>query len=170
MQKTTNLLNSFDPSLDFWFENPQLKILFSKENKDNVPSHIMWALFLYCHPDSKFIDEDEKNRSKLIREDYLQDPTFNFKDYSSTINKILDSLPSKAARMLVSWKKKLEEREDLISNIEYTLDTFEMVDKLLANSSKLWDQYEAVEKKYLSEKEHRVQGEIEESLLEQRKF
>lgn len=70
------LLNSFDPSQDFWTSNPQLRILF-KDQLDISSSHF-WALFLYAHPDSKFYNESPEDRKALIFKDYLaEDPKFS---------------------------------------------------------------------------------------------
>ena len=47
-------------------------------------------------------------------------------------------------RLLTSWKRKIDERNDLMDSLEYTLDNFESVDKLVANTEKLFKQYKAI--------------------------
>lgn len=161
------LLNSFDPYEDFFQVNPQLKIIFQKEYEDKIPSSHMWALFLYAHPDSKFYDEAPPTRRNLILKDYLhEDPTFSWDTYEELVEKIETKVLSKAQRALMRWEKSLHERDDFFASIPYTAETFEMKDKMLAATTKLWDQYEAVQERLAKEKVTQTHGDIEESFLE----
>lgn len=158
------LLNNFDPYQDFFETNPQLKVLF-KEYLDSPSSHI-WALFLYAHPDSKFFNESPEDRKSLIYKDYLHsDPTFSWEEYAPLIDKLQTHVLSKAQRALMRWEQTLHERDDFISTVPYSLDTFEAKDKMLANTPKLWDQYEAVLDR-LTKEQGSTHGDIEESLSE----
>lgn len=47
-------------------------------------------------------------------------------------------------RLLMSWKKKIDERNSLMDSLEYTLENFESIDKLVANTEKLFKQYKAI--------------------------
>ncbi len=161
------LINNFDPFEDFFKSNPQLKIIFQKEFEDKVPSHHMWALFLYAHPSSKFYDEAPSTRKTLIYKDYLkEDPTFSWDTYELTLELIETKVLSKAERALMRWEKSLHERDDFFASIPYSEATFEMKDKMLAATTKLWDQYEAVQERLSKEKVSQTHGDIEESLLE----
>ena len=70
-------------------------------------------------------------------------------------------------RTLIIWKNKLEERDKLISTLEYTEDNFEKIDKLLSNSKSIWDKYMACVKEYEKTKTNQstMAGE-QESLLD----
>lgn len=160
------LLDSFDPYTNFWETNPQLRILFHKEFDSAVPSKVMWALFLYAHPSSKFFEEPPTTRLSLIKNDFLQDPSFEINDYSETLSLIYEHTLTKAQRSLSIWERKLHERDELISSIPYTLDNFEQVDKLVTNSQKLWDQYIKIQEALTKEQEGKTEGDIEESLSE----
>lgn len=46
------------------------------------------------------------------------------------------------------WKKKLEERDELIQSLEYTEENFEKLDKLLTNGKAIWERYMACVKEY----------------------
>jgi hypothetical protein len=159
------LLNNFDLESDFWDSNPEMKILF-KKYKD-TPSKVMWGLFLIYHPESKFSEEDENTRISLVKDDFLEDKSFKISDYEDLIQIIKDSVLTRAERRLLSWKKKLEERDVFEDTLSYTTETFEVVDKVLTQGAKLWDAYETVISRYNKEKEGRTTGDIQESLSEQ---
>jgi len=44
----------------------------------------------------------------------------------------------------MTWKKKIDERNELVNSIEYTLENFETVDKLITNTDKVFKQYQTV--------------------------
>ena len=96
------LLNNFDPSEDFFTSNPQLKILFREECLNKVPSSHMWAVALFAHPSSKLFNESPENRKRLILDDYLNDPSFDFDSLAPTIDKFKRLVLSKAELLLLN--------------------------------------------------------------------
>lgn len=158
-----SLINNFDPSLDFWKSNPQLKILFSDYSK--TPSEVMWAVMLYCHPDSKLFNESPLDRTRIIDKDYLSKP-LDWKKYSDLIKFTEQKVLTKAQKLLRTWEQKLHERDDLIASVPYDLSTYEALDKMLAVTPKLWDQYFSILKLLQAEEETHVRGDQEESLTE----
>lgn len=161
------LLTSFDPFSDFYQTNPQLKIIFKSEYENKVPSSHMWALFLYAHPESKFYDESPSTRKELIFRDFLhQDSSFSWDDYESTILTIEEKCLTKAQRALMRWEKALHDRDDFFASIPYSESTYELKDKMLANTPKLWDQFQAVQTLLAKEQASKTHGDLEESFLE----
>jgi len=124
----------------------------------------MWAAMLYIHPDSKYYSLDDKSRINLIASDYYDE--FLPEKFRDTIEKTKLFLLSKAQRSLVNWEQKLEERDAFIANIPYSESTYELLDKMMASTSKMWDQYLAILKKVQSEDETHAQGDTELSLKE----
>lgn len=103
----------------------------------------------------------------MIYKDYLlSDPSFSWEEYQEVISLIEDKVLSKAERALMRWEKTLHERDDFIASIAYSLDTFEAKDKMLANTPKLWDQYESILERLSKEKQGRTHGDLEESASE----
>ena len=161
------LLNSFDVYQDFFSTNPQLSILFRDEIKSKVPSKHLWALFLYAHPDSKFFNESPEDRRNLIFNDYLlKDKSFSWESYEDTLKKIEEKILTKAQRALMRWEQTLHERDDFMASLPYDLDHFEVKDKMMATTPKLWDQYESILDRLTKEKTHATHGDQEESLSE----
>lgn len=155
------MISEFNVEKDF-YSDPQMKLLFGKYN---VPSKIMWALILYSHPDSKYATLDNLSRKMLIEQDYLKEE-LNLTEYKDIIDKIESLTLSKTERLLRNWETKLEERDAFIADIPYNAETFEMLDKMMGATSKMWDNYLAILKKASSEADSQTQGDIELSLSE----
>lgn len=145
LQMTVN----YDLSKNFWELNPELTIPgpFAKlykldsSGKKSESSKIMWGIYLYIHPKSKFKDLGESARRKLVIEDWLKDPKFRWDKIETEVNTFKDLCLSRAQRFLIDWEKKLEERQSLIAQTPYDLSNAEDLDKMLARTDKLWDQY-----------------------------
>jgi hypothetical protein len=156
------MLESFDPSEDFFKLNPQLKAIFPSH-----PSKVMWALFLIYHPLSKFADESLETRIELVSKDFHPiDPSL----YPTEIEKIISHSTTQPQRLLRSWKDKLDERDKLVSSLPYTLENYETLDKLLITYPKLWDGYELVLKKFSEDSSTRTKGDVRQSLIEEKKI
>lgn len=157
---------SFELQSDFYSTDPQFPTIFKEEYDSKVPSKHMWALMLYVHPDSKYFTLDTKSKQSLIKSDYLQDPSFDFSTLSSTIIKIENFLLTKPQRLLRSWEIKLEERDLFISNLPYDASTYDLLDKMMEKSHKMWKQYKEIYDDFLKGEESRTQGDVQESLIE----
>ena len=155
------LLNTFDSHANFWKVNPQLTIpeplanlISSDKSKDKSnSSQIMWAICFLLDPsdENKFSVFPEEDRRKLIINDFLKQPDFKFEDYKDIMDWYSSALLSPAERSLLAWRKKLEEREQFISDTTYSLETADALDKLMANTDKLFNQLERIEKQYSKE-------------------
>lgn len=156
-----SLLNSYDHKANFWKINPQLIIpeqlalLYnSDKSKDKENSSlIMWAICFLLDPseDNKYKDFPEEDRKKLLIEDFLKQPKFKFEQYQPILDWYNNAMLSTTERSLIAWRKKLEEREKFIADTKYDLDTAEALDKIMANTDKLFNQLERIEKQYTKE-------------------
>jgi hypothetical protein len=126
----------------------------------------MWAAMLYIHPESKLFNESPSVRRKLILTDYLQDPNFDFDTLKPIIDKIKTFVLSKTQRLLVNWEKKLYERDELIDSIPYNQDTYDILDKMLDKTPKMWQQYYAILEMLEKDSAAKTEGDVEESLTE----
>ena len=160
-----NLVNSFDIFENFYSDS-QLKTIFNEEYANKVPSSHMWALVLYSHPESKYYSQLPHSRRLLIEQDYLKH-TLKWDEYSETLSKMEDFLLTKPQRLLKGWESKLEERDQFIAALPYNAETYEMLDKMMSSTAKMWDQYFSILKKVSQETDSTSQGDIELSLSEQ---
>ncbi len=81
------------------------------------------------------------------------------------VEKFKDKLLTKAQRFLLSWERKLEEREGFLDETPYNASNFEMLEKIMGNSDKLWKAYQQCEKDVLEESSQTM-GQQLESFLE----
>ena len=152
-----------NPLENFW-DNPQRLHIFSSEYEANTPSNVMWALHLIYHPKSEYFDMPLKARTSLVLSDFdLKD--YDLTPHADTIDRIELMSMTKTQRSLAKWENKLEERDEFISSHPYDSNTYEMLDKLMSQTSKLWDQYFSLVKQ-LDKEEGNIRGGAEESLVE----
>lgn len=132
-----DILDNFSIHTDFFTVNPTLKIAFP-----NVDSKTMWALALLLHPMSKFRNANFLERKKLIEDDFLQGPLdLESEELIPIVEKFTELCLTKKQQFLNNWERKLEEREEFIGNIEYNANTYELLDKMMGSTQKLWQQY-----------------------------
>lgn len=165
--------SNFNTSVNFWDTHPEYKIPFKDLYKKGSlkTSSIMWAITLLQHPYSPFFNLNYEDRIKEIIQDLNLPSDFSFDDYQSVIDlfeKITFTHPQKA---IVQWRKELEDRSKYLSSIEYSQDTpielIEFKEKLLKNTTSLWDQYRKAEKELKEEKEISTVGGSQPSLQDQ---
>ena len=155
---------TIDIHSDF-YSDPQIKLIHKDELKRKIPSKVMWALILNCHPKSKFFELDTTTRQNLIKKDYLNDDKFNFEDYSDVTNKILSNLPNTASRFLFTWNTKLNEINDFLASVQYNENTYEMISKIMKDLHPMMKQYKEIYKEFQTQ-ESTTLGNVEESLSE----
>ena len=155
---------TIDIHSDF-YSDPQIKLIHKDELKRKIPSKVMWALILNCHPKSKFFELDTTTRQNLIKKDYLNDDKFNFDDYSDVTNKILSNLPNTASRFLFTWNTKLNEINDFLASVQYNENTYEMISKIMKDLHPMMKQYKEIYKEFQTQ-ESTTLGNVEESLSE----
>ena len=160
------MISSFDTSLPFFTANPVTKILLSPYL--DVPSSHLWAIALYIHPESKLFNESPSSRKSLILKDFLHnDPTFSFEKYAPLIEVFKEKILTKNQRLLSTWEHKLHERDAFIDSLPYNQETYEMLDKLMASTPKMWEQFLKIQSLVEKDKEETTFGDREESLAEQ---
>lgn len=158
----SQLLNNFDIESDF-YSDPQIRLIFKTEYESGVTSKHMWALMLYIHPKSKYQGLDDRSKITLIESDYLG-KSLELDKMQLTLDKIGTHLMSKVEYLLAGWERKLEERDAFMYSKPYDEDTFEMLDKMMAATAKMWDQYLSIRKKAIEEETTQTEGDIELSL------
>lgn len=79
---------------------------------------------------------------------------------------VLDVTLTRPKRALGNWLHKLEERDDFITSTPYNTETFEMLDKLLAATDKMWKQYFSILEEVEKEDSSSSFGGAQDSLLE----
>lgn len=147
------------------YNNPELRIIFNEEFENEVPYQVIQAIYLIFHPKSEFYSLPLKDKIKLVEDDFLK-TSFNLEDNLHTIEKFKKFILTKAQRSLSNWEDKLEERDAFMASIKYDDSSYEMLDKMMMQTSKMWDQYQSILKTFTQENESQVRGDVEKSLVE----
>lgn len=149
---------------NFWELNSDLVILdeFSKlyykdKSKDKQDSSkILWAIFYAYNPESKFFNYP--NKQDVISQSFLKDPKFKWEDYKDLIEAYKNIVLTDAERALINWNEIMTMRDqsikDLYKKAIEDSDTDELVkiDKMLANTPKMFEDYKKIKKDYEEEK------------------
>lgn len=124
-----------------------------KTKKKTTSSQIMWAVAFYCHPESRLAKFSEVEKKQLIESDIIGEKVMweNIEKYIKAYEKLY---LTQAKRSLQNWNRKLEERDNYLNSMPYhelTLDDAKLLDALLANTPKLYTQYEDIMEKISDE-------------------
>jgi hypothetical protein len=151
------LVNNFNIYEDFWECNPnlrlikQFKAIYDNEKvnekgnsqKRRQKGLLMWAVALLVdkHPDNPYKNLTEQDRRILIKEDYLKDDTFDWGTVEGLIDTYRTFCLSPVDRALTQIEKKIDERDKLIANTEYTIANADDLDKLILKTKAIKDFY-----------------------------
>ena len=110
------------------------------------------------HPKSDFYNL--ANRDELIITKWLKDPKFKWSDYQSQVDLFSEAILTQAEKSLTAWNETMAKRDIFIHSQEFTLDYYEtlpsgkttivkgtadQLDKMLANTSKLYQEYTKIQ-------------------------
>ncbi len=180
------LVNSFETGKNFWSVNPQLQLagafreLYNTDTSrdKSVSSKIMWAIALVYDTESKFYNLPMKDRLRIIAVDFLEDAKFPWKTIQGQVDFFQEVCLTEAERTLTEWNQKMLERSKFIRDTKYTIGildskgkyvggTATIIDGMMANTKKLYDQYKQVMDDLAKEKgKGRVYGSATESATE----
>lgn len=145
--------------------------LGDKTRRKKDSSLIMWALAL--------LTETSHNRlsklSELERKEKIQkvlNIEINWLDLQPLIDTYIKYTKSPLEKQLYILQKKIVERNQLLEDNEYSLDTVEKLDKIIASSDKITEQYNKLKESIENEQNSDgvVKGGRRESLSEQGKL
>jgi hypothetical protein len=149
---------------NFWELNSDLIILdeFSKlyykdKSKDKQDSSkILWAIFYAYNPESKFFNYP--NKQDVISQSFIKDPKFKWEDYKDLIEAYKNVVLTDAERALINWNEIMTMRDQSIKDLykkaieESDTDELVKIDKMLANTPKMFEDYKKIKKDYEEEK------------------
>lgn len=164
---------------DFWNLNQEIKYMspFNKlynsdlTNNKEYSSQIMWAVYLYTDPDSRFARMSEDEKREEINLNYLLNDKFNWDEpiIKELINGYQDRLLTKLQKSYLRLLKKLEDRDNFISTTPYNEKNAQTLDKMFANSSAIYEQLAEIENQLNEEKKSgQIKGGRKESLSERK--
>lgn len=116
----------------------------------------MWAFLLYCHPESKLYNAP--NKGDTIAETVLKDKEFKWEEKSYIMDDLTEIVLSEAEKALVSWNDTMRLRRlnlnEMYVDAFQAKDTDELVkiDKMMASTSKFFEDYRKIKKDYEDDK------------------
>lgn len=151
---------------------PQIAESFIQVLPDHrIPKQkLFWATALLTDDQSRYFNQPIDQARAIIAKDILKEPSFDFSLLDPAVALYKEFCLTPSRRLLLVWKKKIDERNELIASIPYSLETFETLDKLVTNSDKILSHYlkvkGEVDKEELNKQDSISRGGAVESLFE----
>lgn len=175
----STVIGSYKEGANFWEYNPQYKIIMSdvyssdKSKNKEKSSLMMWAIFFLIHPRSEFYNLPDKHT--ILARDFIKDNSFKWEKHKDTIERVEEISLTQAEKSLVNWDMTLRKRDEFIHGQEFTLDNYnddgrlqkgtaDQLDKMLANTNKLYQEYFKILKELKNEEDSRGKGNRPKSL------
>lgn len=154
------IIESWDVTACFWEINPQLRVpeLFNTlytEDKSKGKAHsskLMWAIAFFADFDSKYRALSDSERKKLVAEDILKDPQFDWVAVEKYI-KAWDMFKSVPMKQMSEWERLMNEKTEYMRTLKYTAETADEIEKRLLSNSKLYSEYEEIMARLVQEGE-----------------
>lgn len=175
----TPISKNWNTDLNYWEMNPIMRTfkIFNdlyesdKAKKKNKSSKLMWAIALLVDPaqGNPWRNVNPVDRKVLIKDEYLNNPQFNWEDSSvvELVEAYREKCLSPAEKSLIELEDKLAQRARFLAQTEYVFDSYEIndktgkpilikgnaeqLDKMLANSEKIYKQLATIKKDLFDE-------------------
>jgi hypothetical protein len=153
---------------NFWQDRANLKLiepfksLYEKDKTKSKAksSKIMHALDLYCNPESEVYNIPDK--AELLANDYIKDKDFKWEDYEEHLTLYSQTVLTPAEQEFHEWNEMMRERKKMIREMlreemakdagERDLRVIEALDKFMANTAKLFNDYLKIKKEFDEDK------------------
>jgi tRNA(Ile)-lysidine synthase TilS/MesJ len=168
-----NIIQNYNPKNNFWEENPQFQIVqpfkrFYKNDKSKGKrdsSELMWAIALIHYPKSDLYYIEDKD--SVIARDLLgvkESEIESFWDkHKELIDFFVEMALTQSEKSLVSWEKRMRQRDRFLSEQVYTFGTVDedgtehkdntkSFDDMQSKTAKFYEEYFKI-KKELTEEE-----------------
>jgi hypothetical protein len=161
------------PEHNFFLENPELKYIsvFKKlleEYPEKEASKIMWSIFLYEDPDSKFYRIPKELRLKEIQDNYYK---FKPEEFKEVIRSYTTLILTKEENLYKIQMDKLDEITVFLRDL--SLDDGEQFKKsmqIMGKLSKIWTDLEVIKNRLIEvQNKTNIKGGAKESMREKRK-
>jgi hypothetical protein len=154
------IIESWDISANFWEVNPQLRVPepfsgFYSQDKSKGKSHsskLMWALAFFADFDSKYRALSENERKRLVSEDILKEPGFDWNTISDYV-KAWDMFKSVPMKQMCEWERLMNEKTEYMRTLKYNAETADEIEKRLLSNTKLYSEYEEIMARLIQEGE-----------------
>lgn len=131
--------NFFDvyPELAFKLPFRMLKDKFSEQEA----SELCWYIVLYCDRHSEYHKYPADIRREQLEDFFLKRKVHDTPEVQEALKMYDEHMMTLAERNFIKWEEKLTERQQFIENTPYDENSYEMLDKLMANTDKMWKMF-----------------------------
>lgn len=134
----------FDAYPALAYKPPFVEIVNNFSKKE--ASELAWYIYLYCDPSSEFRNLPPKTRQNELEKNFVKREVHSMSEVQDAINSYDEHMMSLTKRNLKKWEDKLTERQAFIDETEYNENTFEMLDKMMAQTDKMWKMFMTLKK------------------------
>jgi hypothetical protein len=137
-------INDYVEGGNFWVINPEFTTLTpfdalykgdkSKSKADT--SKLMWAFYFKTSPYSIYYHLP--NKDELIERDFIKDKNFKWDKYKKETDTFEELTTTEAERAFIGWEEKMRERREFLRESAYSEETWEMNDKMMAATAKMF--------------------------------
>lgn len=140
---------------NFWELYPVFKVALSfkdlyksdKSRGKESSSKVMWFIALCYSPTSRYRNLEINERLKVIGEDYFDNNNY-YNVNKSKLDPLIEDFKktelTPAQRHLLEWEEKIDQRSRFIASQDYDLSNFEDLDKMAANTTKIYDTFKSI--------------------------
>jgi hypothetical protein len=126
-----------NPEGDFFEQNPQLRYFPATQQllssaAENA-SKLMWAVYLTEDPESKYYALPYEERRRIIAENYLKDPGFDWE----SVAYLVEAYPDMSLSRIGRWYKQLSDQFERMVQTVSTMDTIDQFKDVLSMYEKL---------------------------------
>jgi hypothetical protein len=143
---------------------------FIKKEGTTQSSKIMWFVVFVCDPESPFRNLPEELRIQTLLDNKFITPE-EYKKNKDTLIKELKTMyyslvETPAMRQLRIWSLKMDEKSAFMETTTYDVNTFEILEKMMASNAKIYSDLEMITKKIATEDDTITRGGAQESLTD----
>jgi hypothetical protein len=171
---------NFEPLKNFWEMNPAFKglkyagelyVKDKSKNKKNS-SDLMWCICYVKDLDSPYRNISYSERVKVVCDtrsvslDYFLENSKVVEEY----DKLNETAPMRALSII---DQKIDERNQFLDSLPYSSETAELIEKMMNNSAKIFEErekaFKIITKRMEQEKEGGTMGSVINDVIEQQK-
>lgn len=171
MSKFANLSVDAVPTTNWWELNPQMiyispySVLYEMDNTPNkeYSSKQMWSCYYMRDPDeelNKFFRFGDEKIKEMLTETYFKEAGWwDNEEFLECLERWPEDCMDAVQRSLLDAKMSLRRRGKFLKDQEYSMETIKDLDMAHSKTSKIYEDYERVEDKFLAQKKTaRVKG------------
>jgi hypothetical protein len=158
------LLDQYNPSLNFWEYEPQFKHVgpfkevyeADKTKSKKFSSGFMWFIAFCYDMGSKFRKLDVNEKHAIIGEDFCGTEDFykeNKDKLDICIRLYCDMADSEGEKALREWEDGMRDRRQFLTDTSYAPDTYKMLEDMRKGTKALYDDLARIKKQIDSEAE-----------------